>query len=181
MFHNVEDFEKYIDSDSFDRGPDGKIILQQYIKPAGNVITRVELVGDRFVLAMHSSTEDGFELCPSDVCQLEAMAEKQAGPDVCPIDGGAKFSPADLSEFDPLVQKYLRMMEEEGIDIAGIEYVEDEYGTRYTYDINGTTNYNNKLGDQIGIHGMTEVAKYIKKEVLQNSGENHYEIMRSCG
>ena len=113
-------------------------------------------------IAMHSSTAEGFELCPSDACQLEAQQQK--GPDVCPIDGGSKFSPAKLSPVDPLIQKYLKMIQAEGIDLAGIEYVEDKNGIRYTYDINGTTNYNNQLGDEIGVHGMREVAKYIRRE-----------------
>jgi hypothetical protein len=64
-----------------------------------------------------------------------------------------------------LVQKYIRLCQNEGIDIAGIEFVEDAQGHRYTYDINGTTNYSGVLGDQIGVDGMLEVARWVRREV----------------
>jgi len=161
LFHSVSAFEKYIESDAFDAGPDGKIILQQYIKPPQPYITRVEIVGGRFVLAMRSSTEQGFELCPSDACQVPS-----AGPDVCPADGGgSKFSQSDVTADDPLVQQYIRLCKTENIEVAGIEFVEDENGQRYTYDINGTTNYSGVFGEKIGVDGMREFARYLRSTV----------------
>ena len=162
LFESLEQFEAYIDGEQFDPGPEGKIILQQYIKAANPYITRVEIVGDRFLFAMRSSTEQGFQLCPSDACQVPAK-----GPDVCPADGGAsKFSQAELTANDPLVLSYIRLCQKEGIEVAGIEFVEDENGVRYTYDINGTTNYSGVLGKKIGIDGMREFARYIRREVV---------------
>ena len=164
LFQSVKEFEEHLDDYNFDDSPDGKIILQEYIESADKSITRVEFVGDRFLFAMRSSTADGFELCPSDVCQIKAQQQKN--PDVCPIDaGGDKFSPFELSKNDVLVKQYLTLIKNEGIDLAGIEYVQDKNGVRYTYDINGTTNYNSTLGKQIGIEGMSELAKYIKNQV----------------
>ena len=52
---------------------------------------------------------------------------------------------------------------EEGIEIAGIEFVEDARGNRYTYDINGTTNYNQALGAMMGVDGMRAVARYVRR------------------
>ena len=54
-----------------------------------------------------------------------------------------------------------------GFVYAGIEFIEDADGNRYTYDINGTTNYSGVLGKKIGIDGMREVAKWIKREVAR--------------
>ncbi|MGC6509682.1 MAG: ATP-grasp domain-containing protein [Myxococcota bacterium] len=174
LFQSTDDFNAQIDDQTLEPSPDGKYILQQYIQPAHKHITRVEIVGDRFLFAMNSSTEDGFELCPSDVCQLEAAAKK--GPDVCPIDGNeSKFSPAELNENDPLVQQYIQMMKNESIDVAGIEYVQDIHGERYTYDINGTTNYNAKLGAQIGIQGMDALAAYISNSIVPNYLANRFQ------
>jgi len=161
LFQSQEEFYHYIQEHTLEPSPDGKFILQQYIKPAKEQITRVEIVGERFLFAMNSSTKDGFELCPSDVCQLEAALQK--GPDVCPIDGESeKFSPATIHSNDPLVKKYIQLMKNEGIDVAGIEFVEDANGLRYTYDINGTTNYNEKLGQKMGVDGMKELVSYIQ-------------------
>ena len=64
------------------------------------------------------------------------------------------------------MRRYLAMMRREGIDLAGIEFVEDAEGRRYTYDINGTTNYSGVLGQRIGIDGMAEVASWLKRVVV---------------
>jgi hypothetical protein len=164
LMQSAADLERWLDSDEFDPGPDGKILLQEYIQSPNAFITRVEVVGDRFLFAMRSATTDGFELCPSDACQVPAIA-----PDVCPADSSAadsKFSGSPLTADDPLVRKYLALLAGEGIDVAGIEFVEDAEGRRYTYDINGTTNYSGVLGEKIGVDGMHQVAGWIKRVVV---------------
>ena len=162
LFRTADELAARLAEGSFDLGPDGKIVLQQYIEAPAPFITRVEIVGGRFLFAMRSATTDGFELCPSDACQVPA-----AVPDVCPADGGAsKFSPSPLTDDDPLVASYVRMCRAEGIEVAGIEFIEDHAGRRYTYDINGTTNYSGVLGARIGIDGMREVARYLRREVV---------------
>ena len=160
LFRSQEALERYVYSDAFDAGPDGKIILQEYIDSPNPYITRVELIGDRFLFAMQSNTEQGFQLCPSDACQI---------PDdggVCPATGpSSKFSLSPLTEDDVLVQQYLQLIQGEGIDIAGIEFIEDSEGNRYTYDINGTTNYSGVLAETTGIDGMREFARWLRESV----------------
>jgi hypothetical protein len=160
LFGSAEELEAHVASPDYDAGPKGQMLIQQYIEAAEPFITRVELVGDRFLFAMRSATEGGFELCPADACQIPA-----ATPDVCPIDGGAKFQASPIEADDPLVRSYLRMMKAEGLDVAGIEFVEDAAGNRYTYDINGTTNYNSALGREVGVDGMLMLARLIRREL----------------
>jgi len=167
LFNDAAQLGAWLEDPDFDPGPDGKVILQEYIQAPEPYITRVEIVGGRMVLAMRSATDEGFQLCPSDACQIPA-----SNPNVCPADGpdaepeaASKFSQSPLSEDDPLVQKYIAMCQAEGIEIAGIEFIEDAEGRRYTYDINGTTNYSGVLGRQIGVDGMREVARYIRQQV----------------
>jgi RimK-like ATP-grasp domain len=163
LFQDAAEIQRYVDSEGFDPGPNGQLVLQEYIRAREPVVTRVELVGGRFLFAMQSSTVGGFELCPSDVCQ----AEKQAtiAPDVCPADGTSAFSPSSLSGDDPIVDQYRLLCAAEGIDMAGIEFVEDAQGRRYTYDINANTNYSGLLGQRIGIDGMREVARWLRASV----------------
>lgn len=162
LFRSADELADRLAAGSFDLGPDGKIVLQQYIEAPEPFITRVEIVGGRFLFAMRSATTAGFRLCPSDACQAPAAA-----PDVCPADGGAsKFSLATLTADDPLVAAYVRLCQFEGIEVAGIEFIEDREGRRYTYDINGTTNYSGVLGARIGIDGMREVARYLRRELV---------------
>ena len=157
LFHDPGELEKHLDREGFDAGPGARMILQQYISAPEPFITRVEIVGGRFVFAMRSSTADGFELCPSDVCNPMPADRKRDQ-----IGATALFSRSPITADDPLVQSYIQLCNEEGIEIAGIEFVEDARGNRYTYDINGTTNYNQTLGARIGIDGMREVARYVR-------------------
>ena len=162
-FDSVSALAEWIDHPDFDAGPGGKIILQQYIEAPEPFITRVEIVGGRFVYAMRSDTRSGFELCPSDACQLPTST----GPEVCPADGPAsKFSASPLTADDPLVQRYIAMCKGEKLDVAGIEFIEDAEGNRYTYDINGTTNYSGVFGSQIGIDGMQVFAEHLRTAIV---------------
>ncbi len=173
LFRDSGELERHFEGEAFDAGPGARTILQQYIGAPEPFITRVEIVGGRFVFAMRSSTADGFELCPSDVCN--PMPQRQAELRIGASAGGrgangagasALFSPSPITADDPLVRKYIRLCLEEGIEIAGIEFVEDARGDRYTYDINGTTNYNQTLGARIGVDGMREVARYVRRAAV---------------
>ncbi len=162
LFDSPELLSRWVTQGGFDPGPNEQVVLQEYIEPAQGHITRVELVGGRFVLAMNSSTEGGFQLCPADACQIPAS------PDVCPADGmpaPEKFTPAELDPEDPLVQAYVRFCATEGFDIAGIEFMTDKRGRRLTYDVNGNTNYNSALGRRLGIDGMRECARWLHASV----------------
>lgn len=151
LFNDLESFNSYVDGPEFIDDPNGVNLIQEYIQPKNNFITRVEIVGGRFVFAIHSSTEGGFELCPADECDgAEAF---------CPADGNAMFSPAwEIRPDDDLVLKYIQLMDSNGIDVAGIEFVQGADGRRYTYDINTTTNYNSNVETELGISGMGAVA-----------------------
>ena len=154
LFRDLETFDAYVDGDEFIADPGGVTLLQQYIKPRDERITRVELVDGRFVYAMHSSTAEGFELCPAKECDADDA--------FCPIGDSGKFKVADdFDANDPLVDRYATLMRASGIDVAGIEFVTGENGVRYTYDINGTTNFNPDVEDAAGVEGMGFVAELV--------------------
>jgi glutathione synthase/RimK-type ligase-like ATP-grasp enzyme len=171
LFDSAEQLAEHLESDDFDPGPNGQIVLQQFISAPEPFITRVEIVGGRFLYAMRSATEDGFQLCPSDACQLPSTA-----PEVCPADGGEavartssgrpKFQPSPLKAHDSLVRQLIRLCEAEGLEQAGIEFIEDEDGNRYVYDINGTTNYSSGMERYFGVEGMGALAVYIRTKVV---------------
>lgn len=167
-FDSVAALAAFLDGPDFDEGPDRKVILQEYIQAPEPFITRVEIVGGQFVYAMRSDTSTGFELCPSDACQLPA------DDGVCPADGGSsKFSASPLEASDPLVARYIALCQGEGLDLAGIEFIDDAHGNRYTYDINGTTNYSGVFGDTIGVHGMEVLARYLRAVVVPSTISLH--------
>lgn len=162
LFESLDGLAAHLESGVYEPDPNGQVVVQEYVKGAGPWVTRVELVGGRFLFAMRSSTDGGFELCPSDHCQAE---RKQ--PDVCPADGAATFAPSPLTADDPLVKRYESLCREEGLDLAGIEFIEDAAGRRFTYDINANTNYNAALGRQIGVDGMRVAARWIREELVR--------------
>ena len=161
LFRDLEAFDAYIDSPDYVPGPDGVTLLQQYIEPAGQHITRIEIVRGQLVYAMNSSTAGGFELCPADACQVDDA--------FCPVgDSGTFQLNTDIDAEDPLVQAYITLMEAFGLDLAGIEFVTDAEGVRYTYDINGTTNYNGSVEEQAGVRGFQVLADFLAEELAQD-------------
>ncbi len=161
LFRDLESFDAYVDGLDFVADPGGITLLQQYIEPAEPHITRVELVQDRFVMAIHSSTESGFELCPAVEC-----ADDDA---FCPVGGSGKFREAtDVDPDDPLIHRYIELMAALRIDVAGIEFVTARDGLRYTYDINGTTNYNADVEAESGVSGMGLIADLAARLIEQD-------------
>lgn len=159
LFRDLAAFDAYVDGPDFIEGPDGITLLQRYIEPAEPFITRVEIVDGQFLYAIRSSTVGGFELCPADACAIEEDA-------FCPVDGGDTFTlREDLTADDPLVQAYIRFLADNDIDLAGIEFVEDADGVRYTYDVNGTTNFNQTLELQHGLDGMGAIAELARRRL----------------
>lgn len=150
LFRDREALARHVHSEAFVPSPDGVMLLQQYIEPAEPFITRVEIVDGEFLYAIRSSTAGGFELCPADACAID--------DDFCPADGGATFTlREDLDGNDALVRQYVELMRAEGLDVAGIEFVEDAEGRRWTYDINGTTNFNGDVERANGVFGMDAI------------------------
>jgi hypothetical protein len=158
LFESAGALRAHLDAGAVEVGPRGQIVLQQYIRPREPFVTRVEIVGGRFVYALRSDTSKGFELCPADACQVPAAA-----PDVCPADGSSKFALSPIGADDPLVRSYVALCAAEGIEIAGIEFVEDGAGRRYTYDINCNTNFSSTVDRLAGVEGMREVARHLRR------------------
>jgi hypothetical protein len=159
LFRSHEAFDAFVDEGGLEDGsPDGIVVLQQYIEPADPFITRVEIVDGQFLYAIRSSTEQGFELCPADACD--------AGDAFCPVGDIGRFALADeITAADPLVQQYIAFLDANQLDLAGIEFVTDADGRRWTYDVNGTTNYNGAVEAAHGVHGMGAIAALAEREL----------------
>lgn len=172
LFRSHEAFDRYLDEGRWESGIDGVDLVQQYIQPAQPFITRVEIVDGRFLYAIRSSTENGFELCPADACQIDDGA-------FCPAPGLEDDTPAapddrfqlrpDIDASDPLVRELVAFTRAHHLGLAGIEFVEDADGKRWVYDINGTSNYNAAVEAQHGFSGMGAVADLCAR-LLRNAG-----------
>ncbi len=148
LFNTLDAVDAYLDSDAYETGPDGTLLIQDYIKSADSSILRNEFVGGKHLYTVRVDTSQGFELCPADVCQIEDLA--------CPVgeDPTPKFE--ILKDFThPNLELYARFLHENGIEVAGIEMIFDEDGVAWTYDVNTNTNYNPDAEESAGFSGTT--------------------------
>jgi hypothetical protein len=167
LFQTLEALDQYLKSDEFDAGPDGTVLIQQYVQSREGAIVRCEFVGGKFLYAVRVDTSQGFELCPADVCQIEDQA--------CPVGEtpGPRFE--ILEKFDhPNIARFEAFLAANGIEVSGIEVIFDEDGVAWTYDVNTNTNYNGDAETAAGIAGtakagMRALAKFLGKELAKQS------------
>ena len=162
LFHSVDVLADYLDSADYEPPVDGIQLLQQYIRAPVPLITRAEFIGGRFFYAVEVDTSEGFELCPADQCAVEDL--------FCPAgeDPRAKFTIID--DIEPgLKQRYEAFLARNDIEVAGIEFIRDEAGRLYTYDVNTNTNYNPEAEARAGRSAMTALARFLGSELARLS------------
>ena len=163
LFHSVEALQSYVNGPVFDEPVDGITLVQEYIQSPESFITRVEFVGGKFVYAVKVDTSKGFELCPADACQINDA--------FCPAGEKAEVKTAfeiiDEIELD-LITKYEGFLKENSITVAGIEFIRNQDGVTYTYDVNTNTNYNREAEEKAGKFGMLELAKFLGEAYMAN-------------
>jgi hypothetical protein len=159
LFLSAAALDEHLTSGEFAESIDGITLVQRYIKAPQPFITRVEFVGGKFLYAVRVDTSQGFELCPADACNIEA-------PDVCPA-----VAPSDKFQIlrgftHPLVTRWQDFLAANDIQIAGVEFIVDDSGRAYTYDVNTNTNYNPDAETKDGRaatarSGMGAIASYL--------------------
>ena len=159
LFDDFQKFEKHVNSSYFEESIDGITILQDYIKPKNNCIIRTEFIDKKFLYAVQVDASDGFELCPADDCDPEV--------EFCPTNSsGNKFM--ILENFsNNILNNYKRVLQNNNIDIAGIEFLQDSEGELFTYDINTNTNYNSVAESLSNHNGMQSIANYLYSELIK--------------
>lgn len=156
LFHSPDELANYVNSDSFEAPIDGITLIQEYIQAPEPFITRCEFVDGKFLYAVRVDTSEGFLLCPADECQDEGAH--------CPTLPQSKFR--ILSDFDdPIIDAYEKVLAANDIEVAGIEFIVDEAGTKFTYDINTNTNYNPPAEAAAGKSGMAAIADFLGREL----------------
>jgi len=174
LFHEIDALQAYVRSDAFEDSVDGITLVQEYIRAPEPFITRVEFVGGEFLYAVRVDTSLGFELCPADVCQV--------GDAFCPVGETAPVSPSArfriVPDFDhAIISRYRHFIAENGIGIAGIEFIRDAAGEIYTYDVNTNTNYNPEAEAEAGIYGMRAIASYLGETLRRVAGAARREML----
>jgi len=166
LFQSADALAAHVDSAAFEDSVDGITLIQEYIAAPEPLITRVEFVGGKFLYAVRVDTTLCFELCPADACAI--------GDAACPV-GVQSSAPRFTIVRDfwhPIVERYRRFIADNGIGIAGIEFIADARGEIYTYDVNTNTNYNSAAEAEAGIYGMDAIAGYLGEELARIESEH---------
>jgi glutathione synthase/RimK-type ligase-like ATP-grasp enzyme len=164
LIYSPAALEEHRASDAFEESVDGIMLVQRYIKASAPFITRVEFIGGQLLYAVRVDTSQGFELCPADACRIEEASA------ACPaVAASDKFQ--ILSRFEhALVPAWQSFLAANDIGVAGIEFIEDEQGRPYTYDVNTNTNYNPDAEAKDGRRGMQAIALHLKRLLLEHYG-----------
>ncbi len=157
LFNSTDSLAAMLDDPAAEQPIDGVWLVQDYIRPTRPVITRCEFIGGKFLYAVEVDASQGFELCPADACEI--------GDAYCPTG-----APVDkfriLEDFDdPILDRYAAFLAQNRIEVAGIEFVRDADDVPYTYDVNTNTNYNAAAEAKDGRQGMTELARFLGREL----------------
>lgn len=143
---------------------DGVTLLQEYVAPADGTITRVEIVGGEVVYAIRADTaRGGFELCPADACAIDPTTGAPVRPYGATLDSDPGTTLFSLREDLPagVADRYLAFTAANGIEIAGIEFLEAPDGRLLTYDVNTNTNYNPDVEAVAARSGPGSIAAYL--------------------
>lgn len=166
LFQSYEAFDAAIPQLLASAPIDHVLLLQEYVRSPQKRITRVEIVGGKFLYAINSDTSRGFELCPAESCEI-GSAFCPVGEEETTAQKTNRQSLFTLRENfqDPIIQKYIDFMRAQQIDIAGFEFIENAQGEALTYDINCTTNYSPGVEEQHGLSGMKAIAQLLAQEL----------------
>lgn len=150
-FNSSKELESFYAKEDFESSIDGINLLQAYIQAPEPFITRMEFIGGKFFYAVQVDTSKGFELCPADECQIESN---------CPTNNVSKFK--ILKDFSmPNIEVYENFLAANDIGISGIEFILDEQGQPWAYDVNVNTNYNSEAEANAGKFAYKEVIRYL--------------------
>jgi len=154
-------------SNSIQLGIDDTALVQEFIPARGGFITRVELLGGKFLYAIRVYiTGDTFDLCPGDICKTTDGKELSDIRNACAVD--AAKSGLRVEAYTPppeVIAATERIVQEAGIEVGGIEYIiDDRDGALLYYDINALSNFVADAVNVIGFDPFVKLADYLEQE-----------------
>ncbi|MDQ6799594.1 MAG: hypothetical protein M3041_02020 [Acidobacteriota bacterium] len=159
-FDRPLDLVKAVYEKTIATGLDGVLLAQEYHKPRGNSIVRIETLEGRFLYAIriHLGDTEDFNLCPADVCKT--VDGRDLTSTACPA--GAANAGLSVEPFAPsaeLIDAAERIATAAQIDVGGIEYLESSRdGAVYFYDINALSNF---VADPVQVIGFDPTVKLV--------------------
>lgn len=143
---------------------DNLLILQEFIQPKENNIIRVETINGKVIYAMKVFTPGTFNLCPSDSCDIERGETKNE-------IGYCVANPGDSVRFElfrdipsEIVKAIEKTVQKAGLECGGVEYLVDQKGDWFVYDINALSILRSSFKQEYGIDGWGMLADFFIEE-----------------
>ncbi len=158
-FDALEDLARAAAEERLDFGVDHTALVQEFVPARGGHITRVEMLGGKFLYAIKVyTTGETFNLCPADICQRSDGVELARS--ACPID--APKTGLKVEAYHPpaeVIDACEEIMRASQIDVGGIEYmIDDRDGQIVYYDVNALSNF---VADAVNVIGFDPFAKLV--------------------
>ncbi|MBV9073944.1 MAG: ATP-grasp domain-containing protein [Acidobacteria bacterium] len=153
----------------FSLGLDNTALVQEFIPARDGHITRVEVVGGKYLYAINVYiTGETFDLCPADICKTTGGVELNLA--TCAVE--APKAGLRVEGYTPPAQQIHdveRIMQTAGIDVGGIEYiVDDRDGKLYYYDINALSNFVSDGPRVIGFDPFVKLVDYLEQQAQES-------------
>lgn len=142
---------------TIEMGVDHMALIQEYLPPRGDRITRVEVLNGKFLYAIrvHLVSPDTFNLCPGSYCQRVQESSVSAVEDSESLIGGCT-PPQEV------IETIERIAAASHLDVGGIEYlINDRDGEIYYYDINAMSNFVAAATNVVGFEPLPLLADYL--------------------
>ena len=165
-FDTIEDLKQGVANGIIDLGVDQTALVQEFIPARGGHITRVEVLGGKYLYAINVySSGDSFNLCPADICQTSdgvALARQ-----ACAVD--APKNNLRVEAYTPprdIVESVERLTAATGIELGGVEYMIDARdGQLLFYDVNALSNFVADAPRILGFDPFSQLADWLEAEL----------------
>jgi predicted ATP-grasp superfamily ATP-dependent carboligase len=153
-FDSTEQLRASIDQGKLEWGIDQVALVQELIPPRGGHITRVEMLGGKFLYAIDVFTSgEDFNLCPAEICRNDPDASKAGWKvQVCTPPHG-------------VIHAVEKIVAHAAIDAGSVEYLTDDRdGRAVFYDINALSNFVAEAPRLIGFEPHVRLVDYLERQ-----------------
>ena len=163
-------------------GIDSTALVQEAFTARDGLITRVEVLGGRFLYAIRIHiTGETYNLCPADICQNTRGEELTRI--ACPVD--APKSGMKVEGYAPpqkVIEDVERIAELASLEVGGIEYVFDERtGRQLYYDVNALSNFVADPVRVVGFNPYARLADFLIAEAQAHEAKRPEHVVASGG
>lgn len=168
-FSSPEALRSAVDANRLYFGIDSTALVQEAFTARDGVITRVEVLGGKFLYAIKIHiTGDSFNLCPADICQNTKGEELTRI--ACPVD--APKTGMTVEGYDPpqkIIDEVERIMAMGNVEVGGLEYVIDNHtGRQLYYDVNALSNFVADPVRILGFNPYSRLADFLIAEAVKH-------------